>query len=39
MSWTDCVKNEPALVRIKEKINTLHTVKEEEGKVDESHLA
>jgi len=31
MSWTDCVKNERVLVRIKEEINTLTTVKKEEG--------
>jgi len=31
MSWTDCVKNEPVLVRIKEKMNTVHTVRKEEG--------
>jgi hypothetical protein len=32
MSWRGCVKNEPVLVRIKDEINTLTTVKREECK-------
>jgi len=38
ISWTDGVRNEEVLLRVKEERNILHTVKEKEGSLDWSHL-
>jgi hypothetical protein len=37
-SWTDRVRNEEVLHRVKEERNILHTIKKK-GKLDWSHLA
>jgi hypothetical protein len=38
ISWTNCVKNEEALQRVKEKKNIYINNKKKEGKSDLSHL-
>jgi hypothetical protein len=39
ISWTDRVRNEEVLRRVKEERNIVHTIKRKKGELDWSHLA
>jgi hypothetical protein len=39
ISWTNCVKNEKVLKRVKEERNTFLAIQKKEGSLDWSHLA
>jgi len=38
-SWTNCVKNEKVLQRVKKDRNIFHAIQKKEGSLDWSHLA
>ena len=39
ISWTDHVRNEEVLLRVKEHRNILHEIRKKEGELDWSHFA
>ena len=39
ISWTDHLRNEDILLRVKEQRNILHEIRKREGKLDWSHFA